>query len=388
MKKPLQDHQERKNKKDGKEVAKHSDSAIDENLTEMNVSFLQDEDRFRGIRKKLDTINEKRKENGQRKLRKDANIMMAGTLQISDDSLESLGWLFDEEGYKLAADKQPPQAVENVKIVYRDMLQSIKAQPEVYGDVFSATLHFDETSPHVDFMSDVIDENELNQTARDFLNGRTAKETGGKSINRGEKLRVMQENLMLHSKLSKETIGKHDLVRGDSNKEKVNKIKTIKKDEKNVKEQTDKVLKANEQLHKDYAGVQELSQKAAQELAEVKEQKSLVNIREQKVNVREVNAGVKERDLNKREKIAERLQSFYVKVSELIKGVDTSAKAFRKFKKVQEVQKKYEPLTDDNVESYLDEMDTLDIDDGAPNTPILTDEDLKGIESKDDGMSL
>jgi hypothetical protein len=368
MKKPLKDHQERKNKKDGKEAAKHSDSAIDENLTAMNVSYISDEERFPKMRKKLDVINEKRIENGQRKIRKDANILMAGTLQISDDSLEALGWKSDENGKKLPSNQQSEQALNNVKVVYQDMFKSIQSQPEIYGDVFSATLHLDESSPHVDFMSDPLSVENINQTARDFLNGK-------KGTPKGEKLRDMQDNIMAKSQLKKDVIDAFGLVRGDSFKSKVDKVKTIKKDEKKIDVAQKSITQAasNIQIEVEKLGSREKG-------LEKKEQEMNVKTQELK-NYIEVAQKEREQVKEERtllEKAKQGLDNVFDKLELLLEKAKSQPRTRRL---INEIREDHTPLTKENVDSFSDEINNL-------SSVVLTDEDLKGIESKDDGMSL
>lgn len=368
MKKPLKDHQERKNKKDGKEAAKHSDSAIDENLTAMNVSYISDEERFPKMRKKLDVINEKRIESGQRKIRKDANILMAGTLQISDDSLEALGWKSDENGKKLPSNQQSEQALNNVKVVYQDMFKSIQSQPEIYGDVFSATLHLDESSPHVDFMSDPLSVENINQTARDFLNGK-------KGTPKGEKLRDMQDNIMAKSQLKKDVIDTFGLVRGDSFKSKVDKVKTIKKDEKKIDVAQKSITQAasNIQIEVEKLGSREKG-------LEKKEQE--INVKTQELK-NYIEVAQKEREQVKEErtlleKAKQGLDNVFDKLELLLEKAKSQPRTRRL---INEIREDHTPLTKENVDSFSDEINNL-------SSVVLTDEDLKGIESKDDGMSL
>jgi len=368
MKKPLKDHQERKNKKDGKEAAKHSDSAIDENLTAMNVSYISDEERFPKMRKKLDVINEKRIENGQRKIRKDANILMAGTLQISDDSLEALGWKSDENGKKLPSNQQSEQALNNVKVVYQDMFKSIQSQPEIYGDVFSATLHLDESSPHVDFMSDPLSVENINQTARDFLNGK-------KGTPKGEKLRDMQDNIMAKSQLKKDVIDTFGLVRGDSFKSKVDKVKTIKKDEKKIDVAQKSITQAasNIQIEVEKLGSREKGlEKKEQEInVKTQELKNYIEVaRKEREQVKE------ERTLL--EKAKQGLDNVFDKLELLLEKAKSQPRTRRL---INEIREDHTPLTKENVDSFSDEINNL-------SSVVLTDEDLKGMESKDDGMSL
>jgi len=249
MKQGLLAHQERFDEEEGKDVARNSDSDIDPSMSHLNHSFMQaGPNKLKELREKHDRVNQKREDMGKRKLRKDANICMVGTLQIGDDSLESLGWKFDDEGKKLPAGKQDPETIQTVTDVYADMLESAKAQPEIYGDIYTATLHFDEGSPHVDFMSDPLNEDDPLQTARDFLNGRSTRE-GGKRLKKGAKLEGMQDNLMKFSKLDPEFIKKHNLVRGEKAVEKRDKIKDLRGFEKQLKDK-EKAFKTEKEAFK------------------------------------------------------------------------------------------------------------------------------------------
>lgn len=233
-------HQERFNEDEATAVLANSDSSIDPKLSSMNVSFFKDDDRFKTIREKLAVVNEKRVSSGMRKLRKDANIFMAGTVQFSDESLALLGWKSDADGKKLSADQQEPDTIERVTQAYGSAVRSIVKQKDVYGDVFSATLHFDESSPHVDFMSDALDVNSIDQTARTFLNG-------AKGTPRGKNMREMQDKVMSCSGLKQTVIDKYDLVRGDSTAKKVDKAVQMRKSEKQLsKRETAVVEKENE----------------------------------------------------------------------------------------------------------------------------------------------
>lgn len=255
MKKAIHQHQVRLNVEDGKNVAKHSDSKIDSTLSHMNINYFDDVDRFKKMRKKLDVISDKRVEAGGKKLYKSANVMMTGTLQLSDDTLEKLGWQSDDEGNKLPADKQSPQALKNVRNVYADIIQSVKRQPKIYGDVFSATLHLDESSPHIDFMSDPIDVNETDQTARTFLNG-------GKKAKKGAALRNMQDNIMAYSQFDEPTRKKFGLERGDSEAKKIDKVKTLQRDKKRLEDKEKQLQSQSELVRKGMIASAEALQKS------------------------------------------------------------------------------------------------------------------------------
>lgn len=229
MKKPLMLHQVRLTKKEAEIVKKNTESRIEPELTHLNENFENDPDRFKKMRKKADEISEIRVKNGGRKLYKSANILMVGTLQLSDDTLKKMGWKFkneegvpEEEQEKLNASYQDPKVLEEVRNVYHDLYESVKSQPEIYGEVFSATLHMDEGTPHVDFMTDPLDLNKPKQTAGTLMNGPKPPKNAPKDPNRkrGDYLRRMQDNLTKNMNLDKSLIDKYEIKRGFDTTEK------------------------------------------------------------------------------------------------------------------------------------------------------------------------
>lgn len=289
MKSTLRQHQLRDDEKEGQKALKATESDIDPKLSHMNLNYFDDPDRFPKMRKKIDTINEKRTQDGKKKMYKSANVFMTGTLQLSNESLHRLGWKFeDEEALEdaLPADKQPEHALKNVKAVYADMIQSVHKQPEVYGDVFSATLHLDESSPHVDFLSDPLDVDKPYQAARAFLNG--PKGDAKRNVRR------MQDNLFKHSRFDEATKKKYDLVRGEPYSKKKDKMKTIKKDEVEVK-------KAQKDLTKGMTAAGQALQETSKRTKELDTREKSLDERENALNERENKLSEKEEQLNEQE---------------------------------------------------------------------------------------
>lgn len=260
----------------------------------MNMNYFDDPDRFPKMRKKIDTINEKRTQDGKKKMYKTANVFMTGTLQLSNESLHKLGWKFeDEEALEdaLPADQQPERALKNVKAVYADMIQSVKKQPDIYGDVFSATLHLDESSPHVDFLSDPLDVDKPYQAARAFLNG--PKGDAKRNVRR------MQDNIFKHSKFDEATKKKFDLVRGEPFSKKKDKMKTIKKD-------ALEVGKAQEDLTKGMIATGEGLREVNKRTHELNNREKSLDQRENELDEREDKLSEKDQRLNEREDAVKR----------------------------------------------------------------------------------
>ena len=335
MKSTLRQHQLRDNEEEGKKALKATESDIDPKLSRMNVTYFDDPERFPKMREKIDTINEKRTQDGKKKMYKTANVFMTGTLQLSNESLHRLGWKFeDEEALEdaLPADKQSEQALKNVKLVYADMIESVKKQPEIYGDVFSATLHLDESSPHVDFLSDPLDVDKPYQAARAFLNG--PKGDAKRNVRR------MQDNIFKHSRFDEATKAKYDLVRGEPYSKKKDKMKTIKKDEKEVK-------KAQEDLTKGMIATGQALQETSKRAKELDAREKSLDERENKLSDKAERLN-EQQDAVKRQKMA--VDAKEREVNEKDQGAD---------EKLSEAQNRLDIATEKD-ESATDKLSTAE----------------------------
>ena len=234
-------HQIRSDEQTGKDAKAHTDSAINPALSAYNVRLHHEPDLLDTIRQEHDQVNQARLDQGKRKLRADANIMLTGTIQLSDDSLQALGWRFDN-GVKLPVDQQPEQARKNVTMVYQEITRSVMAQPERYGRVRSATLHYDETSPHVDLISDPLDPARPDRTARTILNG----SPGAK---RGQAMREMQDHLCDHVRYKADVMDRFDLRRGDSQSKRVDRARKTRQAEQRLKRRESRLNERESRLN-------------------------------------------------------------------------------------------------------------------------------------------
>lgn len=235
-------HQIRSDEQTGKDAKAHTDSAINPALSKYNVRLHHEPGLLDTIRQEHDQVNQARLDQGKRKLRADANIMLTGTIQLSDDTLQALGWRFDDNGVKLPVDQQPDQAVKNVTMVYQEITRSVMAQPERYGRVRSATLHYDETSPHVDLISDPLDAARPDRTARTILNG----SPGAK---RGQAMREMQDHLCDHVRYKADVMDRFDLRRGDSQSKRVDRARKTRQAEQRLKRRESRLNERESRLN-------------------------------------------------------------------------------------------------------------------------------------------
>ena len=186
----VQLHQERFDENEGLEVLKNTDSLINVSQTKYNLSLFKSDVLSDGktvkqyVSDELKKVNEKRvNELGKRAFRKDANVVGVGTFQISDDSLEKLGYVKGK-----LWEEQTEQTRTAVQVVYARMVKNAIEKPGVYGKVLTATLHVDESTPHVDFITCGIDAERPEMSMREILNG-------PKGSKKGSKLRAMQDDL-------------------------------------------------------------------------------------------------------------------------------------------------------------------------------------------------
>ena len=194
----LQFHQERFSEVEGEAVKQSTESRIDATQTKYNISFKKSEGSFyEKMTKTYEAVNEARIQAGKRRMRSDANIGFMGTLQVSDDALEAMGY---DKSKKW--DENTSQAQKNVKTLYKLMYEHLEDRSDLYGFVESATLHVDESTPHVDFLTRAIDLSDLDLNASKLSKG----------SKRGEKQRVMQDELA--KDVQDKVIGSYGLERG------------------------------------------------------------------------------------------------------------------------------------------------------------------------------
>ena len=234
----LQHHQERFSEKEGLEALKNTDSKIDVSQTKFNqLLFKSDELQDRSVRKfvseEFEKVNTKRKEMGKRAYRPDSNTIGMGNFQISDDSLALLGY---DKSKKWS--EQSENARKNVVIVYKRMVANAIKKPDIYGKVLTASLHVDESTPHVDFLTTGVDAERPDWSLREVLNGKEWRDENGKRRfpPKGSKLRAMQDDI---NTVFNETERKQfKLERGMKKSERFDFAKQTRKAEKLIKQES------------------------------------------------------------------------------------------------------------------------------------------------------
>lgn len=226
----VQAHQERFSEREALHALKNTKSNIDPSETQYNVSLYRDEvletKTFKRVAKELtDQFQANREKAGLKRKRKDFNTMMVGTFQISDDSLELMGY---DKSKKWS--EQSDRAQYNVAVVYGEMVKNALRKPDYYGRMMTATMHVDESTPHVDFMCIGVDPERLNFGVSEILNGETTKDPKtGKRRNKpkGTKLAEIQDDLSTIYGHNPEVAKKYGLVRGDKTSENLANIRDL-----------------------------------------------------------------------------------------------------------------------------------------------------------------
>lgn len=226
----VQAHQERFTEEEAIHALKNTKSNIDPSETQYNRCLFRDElletKTVKQVAKELtDQFQANREKAGLKRKRKDFKTMMVGTFQISDDTLMRIGY---DKSKKWSENSDKAKA--RVTVVYREMVQNALNKPDYYGRVMTATMHVDESTPHVDFMCIGVDPERLNFGVREILNGEETKDpkTGKRRYKpKGAKLAEVQDDLSTIYGHNPELAEKYDLVRGDKTSENLANIRDL-----------------------------------------------------------------------------------------------------------------------------------------------------------------
>lgn len=214
----VQAHQERFSEKEARHALRNTNSNIDPTETKYNVSLYRYEiletKTVKRVAKELtEQFQANRGKAGLKRKRKDFNTMMVGTFQISDLSLVLMGY---DKSKKWSENSE--KARRRVTNVYQKMVKNALDKPDYYGRVMTATMHVDQSTPHVDFMCIGVDPEKLDYGVREILNGETTKDPKtGKRRNKpkGMKLSEIQDDLSTIYGHNPGIAKKYDLVRGE-----------------------------------------------------------------------------------------------------------------------------------------------------------------------------
>lgn len=351
VKRGLQDHIERTNEADAKRISQYTTSTINPAETQFNKQFITFDGSFsKTTRDKFKAMNDKRRAEGLRAIRSNANIAIAGTLQISDDSLKAMG--YDKA---LPWSENSEDARIRIESTYSLMVGILRKDKHLAGEVQSAALHVDESTPHVDFLATAFDENDYSFTGASILNGEKGK------YKKGQKLAELQDKLdenlfdVLIKGAGYETAEKvrdtFDLKRGDSERKKKDDFKQLKNYERDLnrreaylndratsldEKEAENILDDEIRLQRHYKRENELDEKenalnARESILSEREDA----VRRQETSLAEREAKVQEFDFKRLERLSEARKDYEyletkfpqaVKMQKMLNDVDTFIK--------------------------------------------------------------
>lgn len=369
----VQAHQERSSEREALHALKNTKSHIDPSETQYNVILYRDEvletKTVKRVAKELtDQFQANREKAGLKRKRKDFNTMMVGTFQISDDSLELMGY---DKSKKWS--EQSDRARFRVTAVYDRMVKNALNKPDYYGRVMTATMHVDESTPHVDFMCIGVDPERLNFGVSEILNGETTKDPKtGKRRNKpkGAKLAEIQDDLSTIYGHNPEFAEKYDLVRGRKESANLANIRDL-------RSQINYVTRYEAELDEKEKRLTEKELKLASKESEIDSREIQLEDAKKRLDEREQALNRRESTLNDKDKALSGLKSDYDDLKSKYKGLRMAHSAER-WRRV-ELEAKYE-YNSNNPEHVHYKAMQLQKNKKAPQTPRQ--------QTKDNGYSL
>lgn len=248
LKAGLEDHIMRETEVDAERISNYTDSYINTAETKYNQMLFLNRDevdfdaggrvRFtKKVRDEFTEMNVKRKSEGLRAKQKNANIGSVDTLQLSDDVLEAMGYEkfykdryeIDDEGREIAVRKpwseQTEEARRLVVQAYSAMIEATNERPDLYGVTVLAQLHVDESTPHVERVSRMVDRDDYDFNASNIINGNHL----GKGL-RGKKWgQARQDHFAEKTReiLGEEFSNRYRIKRGEKESDKADKTKRL-----------------------------------------------------------------------------------------------------------------------------------------------------------------
>lgn len=376
----VQAHQERFSEKEALHALRNTKSNIDPSETKYNVSLYRDEaletKTFKRVAKELtDQFQANREKAGLKRKRSDFKTMMVGTFQISDLSLELMGY---DKSKKWS--EQSERAKTSVTNVYIGMVNNALKKPDYYGRVMTATMHVDESTPHVDFMCIGVDPERLNFGVREILNGEETKDpkTGKRRYKpKGAKLAEVQDDLSTIYERSPEVAKKYDLVRGDKSSENIAYAKDLRSKIHDVVRYEIALDSREDELDEKEKRLTEKELKLASKESEIDSREIQLEDAKKRLDEREQALNRRESTLNDKDKALSGLKSDYDDLKSKYKGLRMAHSAER-WRRV-ELEAKYE-YNSNNPEHVHYKAMQLQKNKKAPQTPRQ--------QTKDNGYSL
>ena len=257
----LEEHLFRENEEEAKHVLENTKSYIDVSQTQYNQTLYVNENEVdydengkivfaQKLRDEFKGLNEKRKSEGLRAKQKNSFVGTVDTLQLSDEALEAMGYEKfytdrfdkDEQGRDIAVRKpwseQTEEARRLVIQAYSAMIEATNDRPDLYGHTIVAQLHVDESIPHVERVSRMIDKNDYDFNSGNIINGNHLGK-GQRGRKRGE---ARQDHFAEKTReiLGEEFSNRYGIKRGEKGSAKTDKLKDLSLYEQAIKIKADK----------------------------------------------------------------------------------------------------------------------------------------------------
>lgn len=257
----LEEHLFRENEEEAKHVSENTNSYIDASQTQYNQTLYVDENEVeydengkmffgRKLRNEFKEMNVKRKSEGLRAKQKNAFVGSVDTLQLSDEALEAMGYEKfytdrfdkDEQGRDIAVRKpwseQTEEARRLVIQAYSAMIEATNDRPDLYGHTVVAQLHVDESTPHVERVSRMVDKNDYDFNGSNIINGNHLGK-GQRGRKRGE---ARQDHFAEKTReiLGEDFSNRYGIKRGEKGSAKTDKLKNLNLYEQAIKIKADK----------------------------------------------------------------------------------------------------------------------------------------------------
>lgn len=257
----LEEHIFRENENEAKRVSENTKSYIDVSQTQYNQTLYVNENEVdfdengkinfnRKLRSEFKELNEKRKSEGLRAKQKNSFVGTVDTLQLSDEALEAMGYEkfytdrfdIDEQGREIAVRKPWSEQTEDARRLviqaYSAMIEATNDRPDLYGHTVVAQLHVDESTPHVERVSRMIDKDDYDFNSGNIINGNHLGK-GQRGRKRGE---ARQDHFAEKTReiLGEEFSNRYGIKRGEKGSAKTDKLKDLSLYEQAIKIKADK----------------------------------------------------------------------------------------------------------------------------------------------------
>ncbi|CYV15543.1 hypothetical protein HO640_11815 [Streptococcus suis] len=244
----LEDHLFREDEKDAERISQYTDSYINVNETKYNQTLFLNENEVESdengrikftkkLRDEFTEMNVKRKSEGLRAKQKNANLGTIDTLQLSDEVLEAMGYEkfysdrfdYDADGREIAVRKPWSEQTEDARRLvvqaYRAMIDATNDRPDLYGVTMVAQLHVDESTPHVERVSRMVDRDGYDFNASNIINGNhLGKGMRGKRWGQARQDHFAEKTREI---LGEEFSNRYKIQRGEKGSEKADKTKNL-----------------------------------------------------------------------------------------------------------------------------------------------------------------